>query len=89
MPIQDIGGAQLADARAPWFFLWVQQMLRYGDAFWLGVAAPLGFLALLVALPYIFPRLPADQQGRWFPRAGRAAQVLAALLALAWLVLLC
>jgi quinol-cytochrome oxidoreductase complex cytochrome b subunit len=86
-PIQEIGGAQLAEVRAPWFFLWVQQMLRHGDAFWLGVAAPLGFLAVLVALPYLFPRLPGDQRGRWFPRAGRAAQAIAILLALAWLVL--
>jgi len=87
MPIQDVNGAKLSDSRAPWFFLWVQQMLRFGDAFWLGVFLPLGFLAALAALPYIFPRLPGDQQGRWLPRAGRAAQVLAALLILAWLVL--
>ena len=48
----------LSEVRAPWFFLWVQQLLRYGDAFWLGVALPLGVLLLLALLPYLFPHLP-------------------------------
>jgi len=87
MPIQEIASLGQADPEAPWFFLWVQQLLRYGDAFWLGIAVPLGILALLALLPYLFPRVPADQQGRWFPRAGRIAQVVAALLAAGWLVL--
>ncbi len=87
MPIQEIGSLGQADPEAPWFFLWVQQLLRYGDAFWLGIALPLGILALLALLPYLLPHVPADQQGRWFPRAGRIAQVVAALLAAGWLVL--
>jgi quinol-cytochrome oxidoreductase complex cytochrome b subunit len=86
-PIQDVSGAGLADAQAPWFFLWVQQLLRYGDAFWLGIVLPLAFLVVLAALPYVFSSLPAEQRGRWFPPAGRAAQVLAALLLLAWVML--
>lgn len=69
-----------ADARAPWFFLWVQQLLRLGDPFWLGVAVPLAALALLVAVPYAFPAPPADERGRWFPPGGRAAQVIIALM---------
>jgi quinol-cytochrome oxidoreductase complex cytochrome b subunit len=87
VPIQDVGTAQLADAQAPWFFLWVQQLLRFGDAFWLGVALPLSMLALLTALPYLFPNVPEEQQGRWFPRSGRSAQVFAALLIIAWIAL--
>jgi quinol-cytochrome oxidoreductase complex cytochrome b subunit len=87
MPIRESSIVPLTNVRAPWFFLWVQYLLRFGDAFWLGVALPLGILAILVALPYIFPSLPADQQGRWFPRAGRAAQIIAASLALALVVL--
>ena len=78
---------QLSDVHAPWFFMWIQQLLRRGDAFWLGVAVPLGVLALLGVLPFIFPKLPEDQKGRWFPRAGRVAQVIAAVIALAWLAL--
>lgn len=86
-PIQNAGSMPLSDVNAPWFFMWVQQLLRLGDAFWLGVAVPLGILALLTALPFIFPKLPENQKGRWFPRAGRIAQIIAAIIALAWLAL--
>jgi len=75
------------DVRAPWFFLWVQQLLRYGNAFWMGVAIPFGMLLALGALPYITPDLPVEQRGRWLPRAGRLAQVVGVLAALVWLVL--
>jgi hypothetical protein len=61
--------------------------LRFGDAFWLGVALPLGVLLLLALLPYLFPRLPEEQRGRWFPPAGRAVQLIGALLALGWIIL--
>lgn len=86
-PIQEVGSPQIAEARAPWFFLWVQQMLRFGDAFWMGVVIPLGILVILATVPYLFPRLPDDQRGRWFPRAGRAIQILAILLVLGWLLM--
>jgi quinol-cytochrome oxidoreductase complex cytochrome b subunit len=86
-PIQDTPIIALSEVRAPWFFLWIQQLLRYGNAFWMGVAVPLALLAVLVAIPYIFPRLPDEQRGRWFPPAGRAAQLIGALIALGWLVL--
>lgn len=76
-----------ADARAPWFFLWVQQLLRLGDPFWLGVAVPLAALALLVAVPYAFPAPPADERGRWFPPGARAAQLVVAALFLLILAL--
>ena len=86
-PIQENAITPLADVRAPWFFLWVQFLLRFGDAFWFGVAIPLGILAVFAVLPYIFPGLPASQQGRWFAPAGRAVQIIAASLALAVLIL--
>lgn len=73
--------------RAPWFFLWLQSLLRLGDAFWMGIGVPLGMFALLAALPYLLPAPAEKEQGQWFPRAGRAAQILAGLLALAWLIL--
>jgi quinol-cytochrome oxidoreductase complex cytochrome b subunit len=73
--------------RAPWFFLWVQQMLKWGDPFVWGVLAPLAVLAVLALTPYIFPR-PADAElGRWFPRSNRLAQIVLALIALSILVL--
>ncbi len=75
------------DVRAPWFFLWVQQMLRYGEAFWMGVGLPLILLGVLAALPYLFPHLPEGQRGRWLPKAGRWAQLIGGAVVLAWIVL--
>lgn len=86
-PIQAGSGPLLADARAPWFFLWVQQLLRYGDAFWMGVGVPLGVLAVLAALPFIFPRLAESERGRWLPRSGRLPQIVVSVIVLAWLAL--
>ncbi len=65
-----------ADAQAPWFFLWVQEMLKWGDPFIFGVLIPLGVLALLALIPYIFPQ-PADADiGQWFPKSNRVVQVI-------------
>jgi quinol-cytochrome oxidoreductase complex cytochrome b subunit len=86
-PIQTGVAPLLADVRAPWFFLWIQQLLRYGNAFWLGVALPLGVLFLLAALPYLFPHIPDERKGSWFPRTGRAAQIIAVAIVLGWLAL--
>ncbi len=86
-PIRENITVLLENVRAPWFFLWVQYLLRLGDAFWLGVVVPLSIVLILVILPFIFPRLPPEQQGRWFPRAGRAAQLVAICLVLFLVVL--
>ncbi len=75
--------SQAADSSAPWFFLWVQQLLKSGDAFWMGVFVPLVVLAVLGAIPYLLPAVKPDELGRWFPRSGRPAQVLALILVLA------
>ena len=63
------------EALAPWFFLWVQELLRWGDPLWMGVLVPVGGVALLALLPYMFDR--GDEGGRWFPEDGRLAQALA------------
>ncbi len=74
--------ADLTNARAPWFFLWVQQLLKFGDPFLLGVVVPLIFLMILILIPYIFPK-PADSDlGRWFPKGGRVVQILITILTL-------
>ena len=86
-PIQENQLGTLQDTRAPWFFLWIQYLLRYGDAFWLGVAVPLIILALLAVLPFITRRIPPEQQGRWLPPAGRLVQGIGTLAVLAWLIL--
>jgi quinol-cytochrome oxidoreductase complex cytochrome b subunit len=69
------------ESLAPWFFLWVQQLLRLGDPFIFGVLIPLGALVLLALVPYITPhRLSPTELGHWFPEGGRIVQVLIAIL---------
>lgn len=76
-----------ADARAPWFLLWVQQMLKWGDPFIFGVVIPLGILLLLALIPYIFPK-PADADiGTWFPKSNRLAQWTLGLISLIVIIL--
>ena len=74
--------SQVEDARAPWFFLWVQQLLKWGDPFIFGVLIPLGILVLLALIPYIFPKPAEIDLGRWFPRSNRLAQVVFGFLAI-------
>ncbi len=64
-----------AETRAPWFFMWVQQMLNWGDPFIFGVLIPLSILTFLALIPYIFPK-PADSDiGHWFPKSNRLVQI--------------
>jgi quinol-cytochrome oxidoreductase complex cytochrome b subunit len=72
-----------ADARAPWFFLWVQQLLKLGDPFLLGVLLPAGLLLFFALIPYFLPNAQPGELGRWFPRGNRLAQVLAGAVILA------
>ena len=74
-------------ARAPWFFLWVQQMLKLGSPFLWGVVVPLAVLALLSLIPYILPNPVKAELGRWFPRSNRLAQVVVICILLAVIVL--
>lgn len=76
-----------SDARAPWFFLWVQRLLRWGDPFWMGVFIPLIILMVLTLLPYLFAHLPPMELGRWLPPGGRRAQMVMAAIALGLAVL--
>jgi quinol-cytochrome oxidoreductase complex cytochrome b subunit len=71
------GVTPVNESLAPWFFLWVQQLLKMGDPFIYGVLIPLGALLILVLIPYITPhRLTPKELGRWFPRGGRNVQIL-------------
>lgn len=77
----------LPDARAPWFFLWVQQLLKIGNPFTWGILIPLDIILLLVLIPYIFPKPREAELGRWFPRGGRLSQIVLAVLVLLILML--
>jgi quinol-cytochrome oxidoreductase complex cytochrome b subunit len=83
----NIALVSLTESRAPWFFLWVQELLKLGDPFVWGIAMPLAVLGLLALIPYIFPRLSESDLGRWFPRSGRAAQLLMIILVVTILTL--
>ena len=70
------------DSRAPWFFLWVQQMLKWGDPFLFGILIPVIILLILVLIPYIFPKPLEGELGRWFPKSNRLAQIVLGLIAI-------
>jgi quinol-cytochrome oxidoreductase complex cytochrome b subunit len=65
------------NTQAPWFFLWVQGLLKLGDKTLMGVIVPVLFFVLLAALPYL-DRNPARC---WQRRP--AAMVLALAVAIA------
>jgi quinol-cytochrome oxidoreductase complex cytochrome b subunit len=74
-------------ARAPWFFLWVQELLKLGSPFLWGVIVPLAILTLLTLIPYILPAPVISETGRWFPKSNRLAQVVFTLIALLIVIL--
>ena len=62
-------------ARAPWFFLWVQELLKLGSPFLWGVVVPLAVLTAVSLVPYVLPGPAEADLGKWFPRGNRLAQV--------------
>jgi quinol-cytochrome oxidoreductase complex cytochrome b subunit len=70
-------------SRAPWFFLWVQELIKWGDPFLLGVLVPTLVLIALGLFPFLLPVVQDSESGRWFPRGNRIAQVSAILIFLA------
>jgi len=73
-------------AHAPWFFLWVQEMLKLGNPFLWGVLTQLVLLVLIGLVPYLFPYPISSELGRWFPRGNRLVQIL--ILAIIVLILI-
>lgn len=67
----------LGKEQAPWFFLWIQELLRFGDPFLFGVVIPASIFGILSGIPFIFPKLKTLEIGSWFPVSGRPAQATA------------
>lgn len=84
-PITELS-ASGGEPRAPWFFLWVQQMLAWGNPFVFGVLIPMGVLLLLALIPYALPNPNLAELGRWLPKSCRSAQIIFAMLVLLMLV---
>jgi quinol-cytochrome oxidoreductase complex cytochrome b subunit/mono/diheme cytochrome c family protein len=80
-------GVMTSDTQAPWFFLWVQQLLRFGNPFLWGVMVPVLIVIVLGLLPFVLPNVKKEELGRWFPLGNRLAQALASLILLAILLL--
>ncbi len=66
-------GALVEHSRAPWIFLWVQELLRVWPPAIAGVVTPLAVLLLLALLPYF--DWSNEGVAMWFNRQGRSAQV--------------
>ncbi len=54
-PLETIANPQVTpfDTKAPWYFWWLQGMLKLGDKILMGIIIPTIIVAVLVGLPYI------------------------------------
>jgi len=73
-------------AKAPWYFLWVQEIVTHTSAFVGGVLLPLALFALITAWPWL-DRSPASVTGVTMPRARRAQVAVALAITVAILLL--
>jgi quinol-cytochrome oxidoreductase complex cytochrome b subunit len=72
-PAADLNRAGSETVLAPWFFLAIQQMLRYLPPLWAGWIIPMAGLFLLATLAWLDRRGPG--RGRWFAAERWPAQV--------------
>lgn len=54
-PLEEMANAAITPnpAKAPWYFLGVQELVSWGDPFWMGVFIPTIGIILLVLIPYL------------------------------------
>jgi len=67
-------GALVEHTKAPWIFLWVQELLRSWPPAIAGVLTPLVVVAILTFLPYA--DWSNDGVATWFNKQGRIPQIL-------------
>jgi quinol-cytochrome oxidoreductase complex cytochrome b subunit len=80
-------GTLTGDSRAPWFFLWIQELLKLGKPFFWGVGVPVLILIILGILPYTLPTTKVEEWGRWLPKGNRIAQIVGSIIILSVLIL--
>ena len=85
-PLEEIADATRTPnpAKAPWYFLGLQELVHYGAVLG-GVVVPTAMILALVVLPYVDRK--GGGVGVWFARERRRANTVFALLALAVIVL--
>ena len=85
-PLEEIANAARTPnpAKAPWYFLGLQELVHYGALFG-GVVVPTAMVLALLVLPYVDRR--GGGVGVWFAEERRAANVVFGLLALTVVVL--
>jgi quinol-cytochrome oxidoreductase complex cytochrome b subunit len=85
-PLEEIANAARTPnpAKAPWYFLGLQELVHYGALFG-GVVVPTAMILALVLLPYVDRR--GGGVGVWFAAERRVANTVFALLAVAVVVL--
>lgn len=71
-------------AQAPWFFLWVQELLRWLPALWAGILIPLLLLLLLALIPWFSH---PGRVGVWFDARRWPAQATVVMVAASLLIL--
>ena len=88
-PLTEIANPNVTEnpAKAPWYFLGIQELLLHMDASLAGVLIPTLLIVLLLALPYI-DRNTRDV-GIWFgSRKGRAIAAFSFMYGFVWIVIL-
>lgn len=88
-PVDLVNGPATAVASsiaAPWFFLWIQALLRSLPPLVAGIVIPLAVIAVLALLPWLLDRTAAGT-AVWFNREGRTAQVVVLLITLGIILL--
>jgi menaquinol-cytochrome c reductase cytochrome b subunit len=77
--------AGVGEVRAPWIFLWVQNLLRALPPLWAGIIAPMFILALITALPFLDRR--GNGRAIWFARERWKPQIILAAIAIVLMAL--
>jgi quinol-cytochrome oxidoreductase complex cytochrome b subunit len=86
-PAIDQNSGFSSDPRAPWFFLWIQQLLKIDGPFMMGIVIPLIVWIILLLFPFVFKGTENSELGRWFPPGSRLAQLITFGLILAIMIL--